>query len=162
MRQKDTAPLDRIDQRILAEIQKNADQSQAVLADKVGLSAAPCWRRLQKLKEHGFVKRTVSLLDRKALGLNAMIFAQVKLSVHGRTHLNEFTDSVARFPEVLECYVMMGDTDFLLRIVTESVEAYERFFFEHLSRLPGVQEIKSTIALSEIKSTTELPIRGLG
>lgn len=154
-------PLDRTDRRILSEIQKDASMSQAELAERIGLSAAPCWRRLQKLKEQGYIRKTVSLLDRKTLGLNAMIFCQIKLSAHGRAHLTEFTEHIRRFPEVLECYVLMGDTDFLLRIVTESVEAYERFFFEHLSGLPGVQEIKSTIALSEIKATTELPVRGL-
>ena len=87
-----------------------------------------------------------------------MIFAQVKLSSHGRSNLADFSEAIQSFPEVLECYVLMGNVDFLLRIVAPDVEAYERFFFEKLSRLPGVQEITSSMALSEIKHTTALPV----
>jgi Lrp/AsnC family transcriptional regulator len=87
-----------------------------------------------------------------------MIFAHVKLSSHGRANLAEFSDAIQNFPEVLECYVLMGSVDFLLRIVTPDVEAYETFFFEKLSQLPGVQEITSSMALSEIKNTSVLPI----
>ncbi|MDB5675100.1 MAG: AsnC family transcriptional regulator, partial [Sphingomonas bacterium] len=95
---------------------------------------------------------------RKKVGLNAQIFAQVKLNAHGRANLDEFAAAIRTFPEVLECHVLMGSVDFMLRVVAADIEAYERFFFEKLSRLPGVQEINSTVALSEIKSTTALPL----
>jgi Lrp/AsnC family transcriptional regulator len=150
--------LDAIDLRLLAAMQMDSSLSAADLAEKVGISQSPCWRRVQRLKDEGYIKREVALLDCKKLGLNAHIFAQVKLSAHGRAHLAEFSKAVQSFPEVLECYVLMGNIDFLLRIYTEDVEAYERFFFEKLSRLPGVQEINSTVALSEIKSSTALPL----
>jgi Lrp/AsnC family transcriptional regulator len=101
----------------------------------------------------------VALVDRRKVGLNAHIFAQVKLNAHGRAHLDEFTAAIRDLPEVLECYVLMGPVDFLLRVVANDIEAYERFFFDRLSQLPGVQEVNSTVALSEIKATTELPIR---
>jgi Lrp/AsnC family transcriptional regulator len=92
------------------------------------------------------------------VGLKAQIFAQVKLNAHGRANLDEFAASIREIPEVLECYVLMGSVDFLLRIVTSDIEAYEKLFFNRLSQLPGVQEVNSTVALSEIKSTTSLPI----
>jgi Lrp/AsnC family transcriptional regulator len=150
--------LDDVDLKLLGFIQQDASLSAAELAERVGVSQSPCWRRIQRLKDEGYIKCEVALLDRKRLGLNAHIFVQVKLSAHGRTHLAEFAKAVQTFPEVLECYVLMGQVDFLLRVVTKDVESYERFFFDHLSKLPGVQEINSTVALSEIKSTTELPI----
>lgn len=150
--------LDRLDRRILALLQQDASLSAAEIAERVGLSQSPCWRRIQRLREAGFIRAQVALLDRRKLGLNAQIFAQVRLSAHGRAHLDEFTAAIREIPQVLECYVMMGETDFFLRIVAADIEAYERFFFDTLSKLPGVQEIKSTIALSEIKHTTALPL----
>ncbi len=154
--------LDSIDLRLLRVLQEDSSLPAAEVAEKVGITQSPCWRRIQRLKDLGYIRREVALLDRKKLGLNAHVFARIKLSAHGRAHLAEFAKAVQGFPEVLECYVLMGEVDFLLRIVTEDVEAYERFFFEKLSRLPGVQEINSTVALSEIKSSTALPIAHLG
>ncbi len=92
------------------------------------------------------------------MGLKAQIFAQVKLNAHGRANLDQFTAAIRELPEVMECHVLMGSVDFMLRIVAADIESYERLFFEKLSNLPGVQEINSTVALSEIKSTTSLPI----
>lgn len=150
--------LDLSDLRILAVMQEDSSLSAAEMAQRVGLSQSPCWRRIQRLKDEGYIKHEVAILDRKKLGLNAHIFARVKLSAHGHAQLSEFSKAVQSFPEVLECYVLIGEVDFLLRIVTKDVEAYERFFFERLSQLPGVREINSTVALSEIKSSTALPL----
>ena len=130
----------------------------AELAERVRLSQSPCWRRVQRLRSEGIIRAEVALVDRGKVGLKTQIFAQVKLSAQGRQHLDEFSEAIRRFPEVLECWVLMGPVDFLLRIVAPDVESYERFFFERLSRVPGVQEITSTVALSEIKATTVLPI----
>ena len=90
--------------------------------------------------------------------MNAQIFAQVRLNAHGRANLDEFTSAIREFPEVLECYVMMGSVDFMLKVITADIDAYERFFFEKLSMVPGIQEVNSIVALSEIKSTTSLPV----
>ena len=150
--------LDASDLRILAVLQEDCSLSAAQMAERVGLSQSPCWRRIQRLKDGGYIKREVAILDRSKVGLNVQIFARVKLSAHGRSNLAEFSKAVRSFDEVLECFVMMGEVDFLLRIVAEDVEAYERFFFDRLSLLPGVQEINSTMALSEIKSSTALPL----
>jgi Lrp/AsnC family transcriptional regulator len=150
--------LDRYEKRILALLQEDASLSVAAVAEKIGLSSSPCWRRIDRLEREGFIKRKVALVDRKKIGLNAQIFAQIKLNAHGRANLDEFAAAIRGFPEVLECYVLMGSVDFLIRVVATDIEAYERFFFDRLSQLPGVQEVNSTVALSEIKATTELPI----
>ena len=151
-------PLDRYEKRILALLQEDASLSTAAIAEKVGLSSSPCWRRIDRLEREGFIKRKVALVDRRKIGLNAQIFAQIKLNAHGRANLDEFAAAIRAFPEVLECYVLMGSVDFLIRVVATDIEAYERFFFDRLSQLPGVQEVNSTVALSEIKATTALPI----
>jgi Lrp/AsnC family transcriptional regulator len=153
-----TDPLDSYERKILRELQQNCARPIAEVAEAVGLSPSPTWRRIDRMERDGIILRRVALVDRRKAGLNTQVFAQVKLNAHGRAHLDEFTEAIRGFPEVLECYVLMGAVDFLLRVVTESVDAYERFFFDKLSRIPGVQEINSTVALSEIKSTTALPI----
>lgn len=155
---KSPISLDRYERQILKLVQSDASLSTSAIAEQVGLSASPCWRRIDRLEREGIIMRRVALVDRRKVGLNAQIFAQVKLNAHGRANLDEFTAAIAGFDEVLECYVMMGVVDFMLRIVAQDIEAYERFFFGKLSRLPGVQEINSTVALSEIKATTALPL----
>ena len=126
--------LDRYEKQILALLQEDASLSTSAVAEKVGLSSSPCWRRIDRLEREGFIKRRVAIADRKKLGLNAHIFAQVKLNAHGRANLDEFSKAIQGFPQVLECYVMMGSVDFLLRIVAPDIEAYERFFFDCLSQ----------------------------
>ena len=150
--------LDRYERRILDLLQKDASRSTTDIANEIGLSQAPCWRRIQRLKEDGYIREQVCLLDRRKIGLNAQVFAQVKLTAHGRANLTDFAEAIRQFPEVLDCFVLMGSVDFMLRIVTRDIESYERFFFEKLSQVPGVQEVHSMVALSEIKSTTALPL----
>lgn len=150
--------LDRYENQILAVLQKDSSRSNAEIAKEIGLSEAPCWRRTQRLKRDGYIRAQVSLLDREKMGLNTQVFAMVKLSAVGRSNLSEFAETIRGFPEVLDCYVLMGSVDFMLRIVTRDIGAYEKFFFEKLSQVPGIQDINSMVALSEIKSTTELPL----
>lgn len=152
------ANLDRHERIILKLLQEDASRSTAEIAELAGLSTSPCWRRIDRLEREGYITRRVVLVDRRKVGLNAHIFAQVKLNAHGRANLDEFTAAIRDIPEVLECYVLMGPIDFMLRIVAKDIEAYERLFFNRLSSLPGVQEINSTVALSEIKATTVLPL----
>jgi Lrp/AsnC family transcriptional regulator len=150
--------LDRYELQILNLLQEDCSLSCADIAEKVGLSPSPCWRRIERMERDGIIARRVAIVDRKKVGLNAQVFAQIKLNAHGRGNLDEFTAAIRVLPEVLECYVLMGTVDFMLRIITQDIEAYERFFFDKLSHLPGVQEINSTVALSEIKATTALPL----
>lgn len=151
-------PLDPFERKIVEVLQEDASISGTALADRVGLSQSPCWRRVAALEEAGVIRKRVALIDRHKVGLKAQVFAQVKLSAHGRAHLADFETAVSSIPEIIECYVLMGSVDFLLRVVTADIEAYEKLFFDTLSHLPGVQEINSTIALSEVKSTTALPL----
>lgn len=153
--------LDVHERKILELLQEDATLSTAAIAERVGLSQAPCWRRIDRLRKEGYIRREVALVDRHKIGLNAQIFAQVKLNAHGRQHLEEFADAIRGFSEVLECYVLMGSVDFMLRVVAADINAYEQFFFEKLSRVPGIQEVNSVVALSEIKATTALPV-GVG
>lgn len=150
--------LDSFEINILRELQRDANQTTAEIAERVGLSASPCWRRVDRLEREGFIRKRVAIVDRRKVGLNAHVFAQVKLNAHGRANLDEFSAAIRSFPEVLDAYVLMGAMDFMLRIVAKDIDAYESFFFDRLSKLPGIQEINSTVALSEIKSTTELPL----
>ncbi|MBV1691388.1 Lrp/AsnC family transcriptional regulator [Novosphingobium sp. G106] len=150
--------LDPFERKIIRELQRDSSLTTAEVAERVGLSTSPCWRRIDRLEREGYIRGQVALVDRRKLGFNAHIFAQVKLTAHGRANLDQFCDAIRAFPEVLEAYVLLGTMDFMLRIVARDIEAYERFFFDRLSKVPGVQEVQSNVALSEIKVTGELPI----
>jgi len=153
--------LDRGDLRILDVLQEHGDLSAADVAERVGMTASTCWRRVSRLQELGVIKQRVALADRKKIGLNVMVFSHVKLAGHGRDALLKFEQAVREHPEILDCYTMMGETDFLLRIVCRDIKAYEAFFLDHLSRFPGVQSVNSSMVLAVIKETTSLPLASL-
>ncbi len=150
--------IDSVDRRILDLLQSQPGINAAAIGEKIGLSQSAVWRRMQGLREEGIIRDQPVKIDREKIGLNTMVFAQVKLTSHGRSNLAAFAEAVRSYPEVLDCYVLLGNVDFLLRIVTEDIKSYEQFFFEKLSQLPGIQEINSSIALSEIKHSTVLPL----
>lgn len=150
--------IDQIDRRILDILQRKPGVSATSLGEQIGLSQSACWRRVQRMRDEGIIKDQAVKLDREKVGLDTMVFAHVKLTSHGRSNLASFSEAVSRFPEVLDCYVLLGNVDFLLRIVTEDIKAYEQFFFEKLSQLPGIQEVNSSIVMSDVKHTTVLPI----
>jgi len=150
--------LDRVDKEILRHLQQDAELSAAAIGEKIGLSQSPCWRRIQRLRDEGLIQGQIMRFDRKKLGFDVMVFAQVKLTAHGRSKVPEFAETIRHFPEVQECHLVLGNIDFLLRIVVRDIEEYEHFFFKKLSHLPEIQEVHSNIVLSEIKYTTELPI----
>jgi Lrp/AsnC family transcriptional regulator len=152
--------LDRGDLRILSLLQEHGNLSAAEIAERLSLTASTCWRRVSRLEEQGVIVKRVAILDREKLGLTVMVFSHVKLVGHGRDALLRFEQAVRAHPEILECYTLMGETDFLLRIVCRDIKAYEAFFLDHLSRFPGVQSVNSSIALAVIKETTALPLRG--
>jgi Lrp/AsnC family transcriptional regulator len=151
--------LDKIDIKILRHLQEDASQSAAEVADAVGLSQSPCWRRIQRLKDEGYISKIVAVLNREKLELSAQLFVQVKVISNDQANLARFSDAIRTFPEVLECHVILGMYDFLLRVVVHDMQAYEKFFFEKLSRVPNIREVNSFVAASEIKSTTSLPLR---
>ncbi len=154
--------LDRSDLRILDLVQEHGDLAAAELAERLGMTASTCWRRLARLTELGVIRKRVTLLDREKVGLDVTVFSHVKLAAHGRDALLRFEQAVRQHPEILECYTLMGETDFLLRIVCRDIKAFEAFFLDHLSRFPGVQSVNSSIAMAVIKETTALPLGTLG
>ena len=151
--------LDKIDLRILAALQEDASRSAAEIAEAIGLSQSPCWRRIHRLREEGYISKIVALLDRKKLGLRAQLFVQVKVTSNDQASLAEFAQAIREFPEVMECHVILGMFDFLLRVVTKDMDAYEKFYFETLSRVPNIREVNSFVAATEVKSTTAFPVR---
>jgi Lrp/AsnC family transcriptional regulator len=151
--------LDQTDRSILDLLQTHPGINATAIGERIGLSQSACWRRMQRLREEGVMRDHPVILDREKVGLTTMVFAQVKLTSHGRINLSSFADAVKEFPEVMDCYIVLGNVDFLLRIVAEDIKAYEQFFFEKLSQLPGIQEVTSSIVMSDIKHTTALPIQ---
>jgi len=150
--------IDDADRRLLRAVQEDSSRSTAELAALVGMSQPACWRRLQRLREAGYIVREMAVLDREKLGFDAQVYALVKMTTVGRANLAGFAQSIRSLPEVVECHVLMGAADFLLKIVTKDIHAYERFFFERLSALEGIQDVTSAVALSEIKPPSGLPI----
>jgi Lrp/AsnC family transcriptional regulator len=150
--------LDPIDLKILELVQEDASLSSAQIAERVGLSASPCWRRVQRLERDGVIRRRVALLDPSKLGLGVVVFASVKLSAHGRQAIPEFEEAVKQYPEVMECYTVSGGVDFMLRVVTRDVHSYELFLRDHLTQLPAVAEVHSRIAITQVKYTTAVPL----
>jgi Lrp/AsnC family transcriptional regulator len=151
-------PLDSIDRRILEVLQRDAALSAADVAARVGLSTTTCWRRIQQLEQAGVIKGRVAVLDRAALGLDVMVFVQVRLSTQGRDAIAQFDRAIRDRPEVLDCYTLTGEWDFCLRIVTRDMKEYEAFFLDHLSKIPNVQSVNSSIAVTVVKESTALPL----
>lgn len=150
--------LDEIDHSLLRHIQEHARISNVELADRIGLSPAPCLRRVQALERAGVIRKYVALLNPHAVGRDVTVFVQISLDLQVGGRLDTFEQQIMQRPEVLECYLMTGDSDYLLRVVVPDVAAYERFLKEALTRIDGVVGIKSSFALREVKYSTALPL----
>lgn len=149
-----------VDIRILEQIQKDSSVSTSELADRVGLSQSPCWRRLQRLRDEGYVRGEVALIDRAKLGTTLLIFATLKMTTLSDEKRADFMRRVENTPEILECHTLFGEMDILLKILAPSMDWYQKFIFSVVLKLPGVVDIQSTVTLSELKYTTALPVRG--
>ncbi len=150
--------LDDIDRRILARLQEDARLPNVELADAVGLSPSPCLRRVRALEERGAIRKHVTLVDPAAVGLPVSVFVNVSLERQVEAALRRFEAAVLTRPEVMECYLMTGDADYLLRVVCADLGAYERFLLDHLTQVPGVASIRSSFALKQVKYSTALPL----
>ena len=150
--------LDRVDRRILDELQAHARISNQDLAKRVGLSSAQCWRRLRRLEEEGFIASYATLLNPSAIGLPILAYAQVTLENHHPESVRQFDQLVAHRPEVLECHSMSGSNDYLLRIVAGSIEAYEHFLSTHVLQTKAVRSVNTSFVLRTKKYTTRLPL----
>ena len=150
--------LDAVDRQILRELQRDGSLAINALADKLGMTPPPCWRRVQRLREAGILDRRIWLVDPAKLGLDTVIYVTVKLTTHDREATNAFREAVRELPEVLECYILLGAIDALLKVRVADVKDYERIFYDRLSQLPAVREFESSVVLSEVKLTHGVPV----
>lgn len=147
-----------IDKKILFVLQEDSDLTNNELADQVGLSTAPCWRRVKRLEDMGLITKRVALLDPKMLGLNIVVFASVKLSSHTEESLDHFEKSIRIYPEVTECYTISGSMDYMLRIITTDMQSYEKFLRQKLLKMDMVNEVHSRFAVTNVKYSTAVPL----
>lgn len=149
--------MDKIDKKILNLLQNNAQLSTADIAEAVGLSTTPCWRRIQKLEEEGVIANRVVLLNREKLNLGVDVFVAVKSNQHNWEWLQQFADVVSQFPEVMEFYRMAGESDYLLRVVVPDIAAFDSFY-KKLVQSTELADVSSSFAMEQIKYTTSLPL----
>ena len=154
-----TDPLASIDLKILEQLQKDASLSTTELAERVGLSQSPCWRRLQRLREDGYIVGQVAVLDRTKFGESLYIFATLKMVTLSDEQRADFNRKIEMTPEIMECHTIFGERDILLKIIAESLDWYQKFIFRVILKLPGVQDVQSTVTLAELKQTTAIPVR---
>ena len=149
--------VDKTDIQILNILQKDAGISNAELAEKVSLSPSPCSRRVKLLEEAGFIRGKVTLLDPKAVGLPVNVFIQITLSRQRKNNLEMFEESINQWPEIMECYLITGDIDYLIRVVVADLDGCHHFL-DKLTALEGISHIKSSFSLKQIRYKTELPL----
>lgn len=150
--------LDRLDLKILDRLQIDASESSSEIAERVGLSQSPCWRRIQRLKEEGYIKGQVAVLDREKFGESMYIFAQLKIGRLSDEERESFIRAIEDIPEITEAYTLFGEMDVMLKVLAPNMAWYQNFTFRRLLRLPGVEDVRSTATLSEMKCTHRLPL----
>jgi DNA-binding Lrp family transcriptional regulator len=150
--------LDAIDRAILRTLQREGRLQNTELAERVGLSPSPCLRRVRLLEEAGLIEGYFAVLDPAKAGFSLTVFVRVWLIAQDEQTVSRFVAAVRLLPEVLECHLMAGDCDFILRVVADDMDAYRRFQMEHLGRMPGVRNLKTEIPMQKIKDTRELPV----
>ena len=151
--------MDSFDQHILTLLQRDASVSLKDLAEAVNLSTTPCWKRVKRLEEDGYILGRVALLDPERLGLGLSVFVQLKTQRHDSTWLAHFAETVCGFEEVMEFYRMSGDWDYMLRVVVSDIGAYDRFYKKLITTTDGLSNITSSFAMEQIKYTTAFPVR---
>jgi Lrp/AsnC family transcriptional regulator len=149
--------LDTTDRQILEILQRNAETPLAELAAAVHLSSTPCWRRIQRLREHGFITRQVALVDAAKINLGVTVFVSVRTSQHNQAWFERFRDAVRDIPEIVELYRMSGDVDYLMKLVVPDIAAYDRVY-QRLIRSVDLSDVSSSFAMEELKNTTALPL----
>ena len=150
--------LDKIDRKLISALQVDGRMTAQQLADQVGLSASPCARRVRLMEERGVITGYTAVIDQDLVDLPISVFASIKLERQRENELERFNTAISRWPEVVDCYLMTGQRDYLLRIVVRDLHAYDRFLKEKLTRLDGVASIESSFALAQIKRSNRLPI----
>ncbi len=157
-----TAPaIDRTDLKILDALQTDGRLTNAELAERVGLSLSPCWRRLKRLEESGVITGYQALLNRKALGLGVTAFVRVDIERHTPAMERRFEESIADLDEIVSCHVISGEGAFMLVVMSESLESFSKFALDTLMALPGVKDTRTSFSLKEVKSSTALPLKNV-
>src|SRR3712207_543262 len=151
--------LDAIDRRILRALQRDGRLQNVELAKQVGLSPSPCLRRVRRLEEAGVIARYAAILDPAKIDLSMTLFARVWLTGQDEETVGPFVAAIQELPQVVECHLMAGDCDFLLRVLVKDLDDYRRFQIEHLGRIEGVRNIKTHIPMQKVQQSTELPVR---
>ncbi len=154
---KEEFSIDEFDRKILAALQEDAGLSNAEIAERVGLSLTPCWRRIRNLEEAGFIRRRVALLDRRKLNVGVTVFVAVRTNQHNQEWLERFARAVDGIPEVVEFYRMAGDTDYLLRVVVPDIAAYDGVYKRLIEQI-DLTDVSSSFAMEELKYTTAVPL----
>jgi Lrp/AsnC family transcriptional regulator len=149
--------MDQIDLRILRIIQEDADHSTAEIAERVGISTSPCWRRIQNLEKGGIIRKRVALLDRDALNLGVDVFVALKTNQHNAAWLDKFAEAVENLPEIVELYRMSGDIDYLMRVIVSDIDAYDRFYRRLIDKI-DISDVSSSFAMERMKYTTAVPL----
>src|ERR1700733_1396242 len=149
--------LDRIDHKMLVLLQHDATLTVAELGERIGLSSTPCWKRLKRLEDEGFIERRVALVNRAKVGLPVTVFVSIRTNSHDEQWIVEFADAVSKLPEVVEIYRMSGEVDYLLKVVTSDIEGYD-LFYKRLIRTVKLTDVSSAFAMEQIKCTTEMPL----
>ncbi len=152
--------MDIIDIKLLKLLQKNAELTIQELSKEVNLSTTPCWKRINQLKNNGYINKTVSLVDRKRVGANVTAMVSVKVNNHNQERISIFSETILGIPEVIECYRMSGETDYLLKVVVSDIESYDTFYKNLIEKVQFLK-VTSNFAIEEIKSTTEIPLTKL-
>jgi len=153
-----TNELDRASREILEVLQADARLSTQALAEKVGLSATPVWRRVKEMEERGLIRGHVALLDREKLGLSICVLANVSLVRHSEGAVEQFERLVATQREIIECHAITGEADYVIKVVAADMKAYDAFLQQHIFKLPGVSSVRSNVVLREVKYETALPV----
>jgi Lrp/AsnC family transcriptional regulator len=152
--------MDAIDIKLLDLLQQNAELTIQELSTEVHLSTTPCWKRINQLKNNGYISKTVSLVDRKMVGSNVTVMVFVTVNTHDQQKIKIFAETVLEIPEVIECYRMSGEIDYLLKVVVSDIESYDTFYKNLIAQVQFLK-VTSHFAIEEIKSTTKIPLSQL-
>lgn len=151
-------PIDRYSLRILGELQRDARQTVQQIAEAVGLSSTPCWKRIKDMEASGVIQRYTALVDRERIGLNLAVIVEVNLTQHAEALVQRFEQAVAASPQIVRCVSTTGEADYMLTVLVEDIKRYEHFLHDTIFQLPGVTHVRSRIVLREVKSEPALPI----
>jgi Lrp/AsnC family transcriptional regulator, leucine-responsive regulatory protein len=150
--------LDRHDVLLLSELQRDARQTVQQLAEAVGLSSTPCWKRVKEMESAGIIRGYTALVDREKVGLSLCVLAEVNLTRHNEDDVRRFEQAVATAPEIVSCYATTGQADYVIKVLVPDIKSYETFLHETAFKLPGVTHVRSSVVLKEVKAETGVPL----